>query len=503
MRTVIAKYSPFGNYTGKAISHLCRYITYICDCYMSADAESFFLLFCEKKTNAVFEAGQLTNTSTFVLPFKVVDCKILNTNHVNKLLLTVAPLFFGCISTYAQSPYENNVFRPEIKSVEFYNIKAEGAFPIINLNSSDQVLLGFDNLKGGTQTYNYTLEHCDATWNPDNISSAESLKNYNEDRITDYSYSTNTIQKYTHYQLKLPNENIAPKISGNFILKVYEDGDPIKIIITRKLFVVNQSISIISELVPSNDVGTRQTDQKLNFTLNYGNLRVQNPATDLRTLVMQNERIETAQINTQPNYIRGNQLLFNDVNTNDFAGGNEYRHFDTRSLKVGSEHIAHIYRADTANTVVIQPDPVRNQPNYSFQYDIDGNFNILNDDNSINPRIDADYSHMIFSLVTKRSPNEGTVYINGKFNDYRIDERSKMDYDAASGRFVTSLLLKQGVYDYEYVWVDKASGKHNLTALEGSYFETENNYQILVYYRPPGGRWDELNGYQTLNSSKK
>jgi hypothetical protein len=418
-----------------------------------------------------------------------------------RAFIGVIILFIFSSVAFAQSTYDNNVYRPEIKSVEFYNSSKKASFPIIMLGSSEKVLLEFDNLQGGTQNYSYTIEHCDANWNSSNLSPAEYLKNYTDDKLTDYNYSTTTIQKYTHYELKLPNESIAPKIPGNYVLKVYEDGDQSKMVLTRRLYVVSPKLAISAEIVPSVDNSTRQTNQKINFTIDYGSLRVQNPGADLRTLIMQNARSETGIMNTQPTYIRGTQLIFSDVTQNDFPGGNEFRHFDTRSLKLNSERVVHIYR-DTANTIILLTDPDLNQPNYSFQYDLNGSFYVLNQDGT-DPRTDADYAHMYFTFTTKRPADEGTPYIVGQFNDYKTDEKSKMHFDASSGKFVNTLFLKQGVYDYTYVWVDKATGKADDTALEGSHYETENDYQVLVYYRPPGARWDELIGYRLLNTAKK
>src|ERR1700749_4206278 len=190
-------------------------------------------------------------------------------------------LFF--ITSFAQTPYENNVFKPEIRSVEFYNTKKQASFPIITLGSQEKVLLAFDNLLGGSKDYSYTIEHCDADWNSSNLSTTEYLQSYLEDRITTYNYSSGTLQKYTHYELTLPNENIAPKIPGNYVLKVYEDGDQSKLVLTRRLYVVSQKLSVFGQVVPSSDNSLRETNQKVNFTINYGNLRVQNPAGELRT----------------------------------------------------------------------------------------------------------------------------------------------------------------------------------------------------------------------------
>jgi hypothetical protein len=420
----------------------------------------------------------------------------------HKVLMTACLLLlilFTC-NCFAQAiPYNNKVFRPEIKSVEFYNTKKVQSFQLIPFNSGEQLLLSFDDLNGGSRNYYYTIEHCDEAWNSSNLSPSEYLQSFNEDQIGDYSYSSSTLQKYTHYELKLPNNNIAPKLPGNYILKVYEDGNRSKMVLTQRFYVLDQKVSILAEVVPSFNL--RQTNQKINFQVDYGSLRVQNPNYDIRTLIMQNARSETGQLSNQPANIKGTQLIYNDLNTNDFQGLNEFRHFDTRSLKVNSDHIFHIYR-DTANTVVLLTDPTLDQPNYTFYYDNDGRFYIINSDGG-DPRTDADYAHMYFSLASTKPTGDGSAYLVGQFNNYRLDENSKLDYDAVKNRFYTHLFLKQGVYDYAYVWVPNSTNKSDNTFFEGSHFETENDYQILVYYHPAGARWAELVGYRRLNTANK
>jgi len=213
------------------------------------------------------------------------------------------------LNASAQTPYENNVFNPAIKSVEFYNTAKQASFPIINLGSKEQVLLAFDDLRGSSRNFYYTIEHCDENWHSSNISSNEYLQGYTDDRILDYTYSSGTIQKYTHYEVKLPNDNVAPKISGNYVLKVYEDADQSKMILTRRLFVVGTKVSLSADIVPSGNLSTRQTNQKVNFQIQYGNLQVQNPSNDLKVFIMQNARWETGLWTTQPAYIRGSQLI--------------------------------------------------------------------------------------------------------------------------------------------------------------------------------------------------
>jgi hypothetical protein len=409
--------------------------------------------------------------------------------------------FFISTYSFAQTlPFDNSVYRHEIKSVEFYNSKKPASFPVIDLGSGETVTLGFDDLSGGSRTFNYTLQHCDATWKPSNLSTAEYLESYADDRINDYFYSSATFQKYTHYEVKIPNRNIIPKISGNYILKVYEDSDPTKLILTRRLYVVGKRVSVSANIITSNNVSARRTNQKVNFTIDYSGLPVQNPNTDIRAFLMQNARPEIGIMNNKPTYIRGTQLVYNDVNINDFAGRNEFRHFDTRTLKLNSERISKIYK-DTANTVMLLGDPNRNLPNYTLLYDLDGKYYILNQDGS-DPRRDADYAYMYFSLASNKSEADGTPYIVGQFNDYKLDEHSKLTFDSR-GRWYTNLLLKQGVYDYQYVWVSNTTKQPDDIALEGNYFETENEYQLLVYFRQTGSRYEQLVGHNQLSSAKQ
>jgi len=416
--------------------------------------------------------------------------------------LTLLLLFFAaCSQAQTSLQYTDHTYRASIKSVECYNTVKQGSFPIMVLRSNEQLQLAFDDLEGLSRNYYYSLEHCDAQWNSSRLSPAEYLQSFMEDRIIDYSYSSGTVQKYIHYEVKFPNQNMIPKLAGNYLLKVYEDADQNKLIITRRVYITGSAVGIGANFVPSNNVARRLNNQKINFEVSYSGLNVQNPYNDIKVLVMQNGRAETAILNTRPTYIRGTQLQYNDFNINDFAAGNEFRHFDTRTLKLNSEHIARIFK-DTANTVLLLGDESRKQNAYLFQYDINGSYYVINQDGR-DARTDADYAYVFFNFSPAATLPKGEIYLTGRFNNYELSNANKLQYDAARNRYTTQALLKQGVYDYQYVWVDAAIGKADNEPLEGSYFETENDYQILVYYRPPGSRWEELVGYKLINTGRR
>lgn len=416
------------------------------------------------------------------------------------VLLFLSLFILQIAAAQQQFEYDNKVYSTQIKTVQCYNSQKEQSIPVITLGSTEQLLFSFDDLRGGSKNYWYTVEHCTYDWKSSGISPLDYLEGTTEDRIIDYAYSSKTLQKFTHYTLSLPNDQIKPKLSGNYLLKVYEDGDQKKPVCSQRFFIADKLVNINSQILPSNEVSLRFSNQKLNVTLTY-TLTIQNPYQDIKMILMQNGDPLTAILNTKPTFVKPGSMIYNDLGSNDFPGSNEFRKFDSRSIRFKGEHVQEL-STDSINTVVLFQDLNGNAPKYTQFNDDNGAFFVRNQDN-IDNDTDSDYQHVLFTLNSKTPSGNGSIYVVGRFNNYTLLEENKLRFDPARKKFYASLFLKQGVYDYQYIWRDNTTGKADNTYFEGSFFETENEYQAFVYYRKPGSRWDQLIGYNLISTVQK
>ncbi|WP_240903118.1 type IX secretion system plug protein domain-containing protein [Sphingobacterium sp. SGG-5] len=386
--------------------------------------------------------------------------------------------------------YDNKDYLPQIRSVTFYPTGKENQLPIYVLGTPDQLLLSFDDLRGDVRTYFFSIEHCDADWTPSRLHALDYAIGYNEDRIDNYRSSQGTLQPYTHYTCSFPNEYIAPKVAGNYLLKVYEDADKKRLIITRKFYVVRPLIQVESLISPSLRADKRLTNQKLNVSIRTSALTINNPYQDVQLHVFQNQRSDNKMILKQPMFIGNGEIKYNGSETLDFLGNNEFRYADLRSTKSASAQVKEL-TVDTAVHTTLFTDEDHGSLTYADTYDENGKFFIRNLDYG-DAEMQSDYAHVRFSLQTNQQI-QGKIFVVGGFNHFERTAENQLIYQKSSGVWETTLLLKQGLYDYEYV-LETPDGQVITDAFSNSFYITGNDYVVLVYHRRTGTYWDEILG---------
>ncbi|GHE32594.1 hypothetical protein GCM10017764_14440 [Sphingobacterium griseoflavum] len=383
--------------------------------------------------------------------------------------------------------------------MQLYPEGEENEFPVYQIGGNSKLLLSFDDLRGDVRNYYFCIVHCNEDWTPSRATILDYVDGFNEDRINDFMPSKGTIQPYTRYTLAFPSATLKPKLAGNYILQVYEDGDKERLLLTRRFYVLNDLVKITAAIQPSLNVHKRPHNQKLNIDLSTA-LTIPNPQRDLTVYVLQNQRPDRTLKLRQPNFFNTNLFRYNNAETLDFEGGSEFRFVDLRSFRTASERVQSLQTSDSTIIVHLYTDNDQQQNSYASTFDENGRFYIRNQDFN-DQTVDSDYAIVHFSLKTEKKVT-GNIYIVGGFNNYTRTAENKLQYDQTRDCWTTALKLKQGLYDYTYV-LEEPDKKAVTDAFSGSYFDTGNDYQILIYNRRIGTYWDELVGYRTIGINNR
>lgn len=414
---------------------------------------------------------------------------------IKKIAFSIA-LFCSVLLHAAELKYENQIYDNRVKTVMLTKAGTEDRYPIIALNSNDQLQLSFDILGNKNEYFQYTLVHCDANWNPTNLNANEYLRGLTFDNINDFKYSTNTYVKYVHYNVLLPNENIKPIFAGNYLIKVYQNFDEDDLVVTRRMMILNPAVSIDGVAKPATLAQYRYTKQEVGFSVNYTGFNIPDPYRDVNVVLMQNGRWDNTITGLKPLFVNNNVLDYNYYDQTLFAGGNEFRFFDIRSLRQFSQNV----RAKTLDTVYhcfLNYEEPRSSKQYFSYIDYNGKRVIANKDGQ-NSDIDGDYAYITFYLLSLSQLNED-VYVYGEFTDWRLLPEYKMWYNKGRSRYELDVQLKQGRYEYKYASTN-AEGKADDTMIEGSHSQTENEYLILVYHKNIQFKYDELVGSRVIKT---
>ncbi|MCK5816306.1 MAG: DUF5103 domain-containing protein [Flavobacteriaceae bacterium] len=385
-----------------------------------------------------------------------------------------------------------------IKTITLQPVKSEKYTPIMRMG--EKFILSFDDLEADQKEYYYKIEHCDFDWNPSGLSDREYIVGYNEDRIRDYENSINTLQFYTHYSVVFPNSSTKFRLSGNYTITVFDEYNDIAF--KRKFVLYDSQVRVGLSINRSRDLGYYDTKQYVEFFINHPKLLINNPSKEIKVVLMQNNDWNTAMTGLEPQYYRGSQLIYKYVDKTNFWAGNEFRYFDSKRVRDGNIEIARIESGPNVYHTILFTDDERIDSPYSLNPDINGNFVVRTIDGfEGESNISADYTWVFFSLNSLEDFRGKKIYINGNFNNWKATKDYEMKYNSESGLYEGIVLMKQGFYNYQYITIDENNVRSNHD-IDGSFHLTENDYTILVYYRPFGSRYDKVIGFGTAKSDK-
>ena len=408
-------------------------------------------------------------------------------------------LLFSYLSTKAQQP--DFIYNPSIRSVKLHVYGDQLSYPIIKLNSADRLELHFDDLDADVKYYSYTYVLCNSDWTQAPISQFDYMKGFSNVRIGTYRNSSVVLTRYTHYSAEIPDRNTTPTRSGNYLLKVFLNGDTSKLAFTKRFLVVDPKANASATIVQPFNSRFLKTHQKLQFNVNVQALKPTNIFQQIKVVILQNNRWDNAITNMQPTFNRQNILEYNTENDGLFPAQKEWRWVNLTSMRMLTDRIEKADFFSTGQHLFVKPEGERKALTYTYYRDFNGMYQLSNIERN-NPYWQSDYANVTFRFKTPQNNlyQSKKLYLFGELTGYQLVPEYQLLYNDTTGFYETTQMLKQGYYDYIYLLKDDLTGAVESAETEGNWWEAENDYTILIYYRPLGGRSDELISVNRINS---
>ena len=412
---------------------------------------------------------------------------------MHKLKAILILLFCSATCLMAQ---RTEVLSPHIQTVQLI-VNDDYRLPtIIKLGSDDYIDISFDQLSHDYHRYQYILSHCDANWERSNLSDFDFLDGFNNNYIEDAETSMNTMVPYTHYRFTLPNEYVRLTISGNYMIEIFDEDDMSKPVLKTYFRVAESQVSISASVSSDTDIDRNKSHQQVSFDINYKGYTIRNPQQEVKVHVLQNNRIDNMVSNVLPSYVSPNELRYTNNRSLIFPAGNEYRRFEIVSTKYAGMGVESLGYYAPYYHATLYPDHLRTL-NYLYDSDQNGKYLVRYND-AVDSNTEADYFFVHFALDSDHLLTGGNVYLQGEFTYDLFNEQTQMKYNSESYMYESVQLLKQGSYNYQYLYVPQGSTKGETGLTEGNYYQTENEYLILVYHKPFGERYDRLIGVKQI-----
>ena len=399
-------------------------------------------------------------------------------------------LVTGLVAQTYTRVYNENIrtLRVERMALVLDNGVVDGSDPENTLHIS------FDEMSHDVHFYTYSvlMLHSD-------LLSNEYLNGFTTRDIPDYTHSINTSREYTHYWFDFPNEDMVLTKSGAYRLTVYEDGNPDNKVAEVDFCVVEPMVKTDAKVRANTDIEFNGRYQQLDLDIRTEALDVRDP-NEVRVVVMQNNRTDNAVTLTQPTFFEPQRLRYVNNKALIFEGVNEYHHFDAFSCFYAGTGIDRVHHEMGDYHAILFPNEIT-QGQYIHEFDSDGRF-VVNAERTADSDTEAEYMWVYWTLPVEQPWFDGALYIGGDIFQNQMTMRNRMQYDNEAKCYWLTALVKQGGYDYQYWFVPKDQSKKTTTQrVDGSYWQTENEYAIYVYWRPFGARYDRLVGFSVIRSN--
>ena len=381
-------------------------------------------------------------------------------------------------------------FSQNIKSIQLRPLQENNFSAIVPLGTPLEI--SFDDLDADSKDYQYKIEHMTHDWKSSRLSSSQFIDGFDQNTIINVSNSFNTLQNYTHYSVRIPNINTVITKSGNYLLSILNTDDDV--IFTRRFVLYEPSTTLGVTVERSRNSKTLNTQQTIEFFINHPKIKINNPAQEVHVVILKNNNWEEKITNLQPTFFRPNQLSYTYTNKTNFWGGNEYLNFDNKLIRNNSLNVVKIIKKDIFHHYLypFEFNPFRK---YSYNPDINGQF-VIRTLEAKDSKTEADYAMIHFTLSVEEAFSEREVYVYGAFNDFKITDENKMYFDQEERAYKANILLKQGFYNYTFA-TKETNGNINTNDVNGSFYETENEYTVIVYYKPFGSFFERVVGIGT------
>ncbi|REH00364.1 type IX secretion system plug protein [Flavobacterium aquicola] len=407
--------------------------------------------------------------------------------------IAVLLLSFFCLSVTAQ--VETEIAPPyNIKTASFVQ-SSQNVVPIFRLGESFD--FQFDDLFGNEADYYYEITHCDYNWVPTDIPKSDYLSGFDSQKIQEYINSFNTLQIFTHYRLSIPNNYTKIKLSGNYVLTILNSDK--EVVLKRYFVLYEEKLPVALKIRRPRTVKNIYSKHNLNFEINTDDFLLQNPTQNLKVVLLQNGNFNTAIKNIVPQYNVGNVFVYKYDMETQFWAGNEFLNFDSKDIKNANNYVSFVSSENGIYNTHLYTNNAKTSFPYSNYSDLNGNFSIRKLDGE-NNTIEADYSWVYFSLSAPLANPNSSVYIVGMFNNYMTTPENKMDFNTKNGLYEKAILIKQGFTNYQYLTVTNKGLIDLENAIDGNFYQTENDYTVLVYYKGTADRYVKVVGKGAANS---